>query len=404
MLDKKMAISDLSEEQFKTYARESKNWKEFMIRCGYTNLGCKHYIKRKIELFEIDISHFTSIYVNKKYTDEELFKENSEYCNMRGIKNRLMNKFGWKYECSNCKLSEWMNQPIPIEIDHINGTHTDNRMENLRFLCPNCHALTDTYKGKNIKNKDHSKETYEKIKISKICKNCNKPKFNNSEMCKECHVKIKLHKSNKCEPVKINCIDCDKKVQKGSERCIECYKKAKKNGTFEKKVNKHTKKCPDCENLISNDSIRCRLCHYTIMRLKSDIGTKERIKGKCVDCNNDINNRAIRCIQCSNKIAENANKDVSKNCLDCDKAIWNTATRCNDCYRIYSRKVVRPSYEQLLEDKKTLNMVNIGKKYKVSDATIRKWIRKYKEENELKDLIINIDREENPFGPVEESG
>ena len=39
-----MAISDLSEEQFKTYAKESKNWKEFMIKCGYTNLGCKQYI------------------------------------------------------------------------------------------------------------------------------------------------------------------------------------------------------------------------------------------------------------------------------------------------------------------------------------------------------------------------
>jgi hypothetical protein len=395
-----MAISDLSEEQFKTYARESKNWKEFMLKCGYTNVGCRQYIKKKIELFEIDISHFTNIRRTKKYTDEELFKENSEYSNMVGIKKRLIKKFGWKYECSNCKLSEWMNQPIPIEIDHINGTHTDNRMENLRFLCPNCHALTDTYKGKNTKNKDHSKEKYEKLKNKRICTNCNKPKLNNSEMCKECHIKIKLHKSNKCyikmDKKKSNCIDCNKKVQKGSERCIECYKKAKKNGTFEKKVNKHTKKCPDCENLISNDSIRCRLCHYTIMRLKSDIGDKIRIKGKCLDCDTVVDGRAIRCITCSNKTAQIANRNVSKNCTDCNIVISNTAKRCNECHIIHSRKVIRPSYEQLLEDKETLSMVKIGKKYGVSDNTIRDWINKYKNEKELKDIVIDIDREKIP--------
>ena len=69
-----MAISDLSEEQIKTYAKDSKNWKEFMLKCGYTNLGCKQYIKRKIDLFDVDISHFTSAYVTirkwlKKYKE-----------------------------------------------------------------------------------------------------------------------------------------------------------------------------------------------------------------------------------------------------------------------------------------------------------------------------------------------
>jgi len=398
-----MAISDLSEEQFKMFAKESKNWKEFMIKCGYTNLGCRKYIKIKIDKFKVDISHFINIRQNKKYTDEELFKENSEYASMNGIKTRLINKFGWKPQCSSCKLSEWMNQPIPIEIDHINGTHTDNRIENLRFLCPNCHALTDTYKGKNTKNKEHSKEKYEKLKNNRICTNCNKPKFKNSEMCKECYITLKLHKSNKCkiktdktDKNKSNCIDCDKKVQKGSERCLECYKKAKKNGTFEKKVNKHTKKCPDCETLISNDSLRCRLCHYKMMRLKSDIGEKDRIKGKCVDCDLNIGRKAIRCIECSNKIAEDANRNVSKNCLDCNTVISNTAIRCNDCHKIYSRKVTRPSYEQLLEDKKTLNMVNIGKKYGVTDNAVKNWMKIYKEEKELKDLVIDIDREKIP--------
>ena len=119
----------------------------------------------------------------------------------------------------------------------------------------------------------------------------------------------------------------------------------------------------------------------------------------------NIGRKAIRCIQCSTIVTENANSNVSKNCKDCNKAIWSTSTRCNDCHRIYSRKVTRPSYEQLLEDKKTLNMVNIGKKYTVSDITIRKWIRRYKEEKGLKDLDLNTYREKTPSSaPVEESG
>ena len=42
-----------------------------------------------------------------------------------------------------------MGKPIPLELHHINGINTDNRLENLKFLCPNCHAFTDSYRGKN---------------------------------------------------------------------------------------------------------------------------------------------------------------------------------------------------------------------------------------------------------------
>ena len=75
----------------------------------------------------------------------------SHYTNMSRLRIRLKKELGWEHKCSTCKNTEWNGQPIPIQIDHINGDHFDNRIENLRFLCPNCHAQTDTYCGKNMK-------------------------------------------------------------------------------------------------------------------------------------------------------------------------------------------------------------------------------------------------------------
>lgn len=85
-----MPISDLSKEQIEQYAKESTNWKELMTKCGYTNFGCRTYLKRKLELFKINILHFIRVKSNKRYTDEEIFKENSEYTSMFIIKNKLI--------------------------------------------------------------------------------------------------------------------------------------------------------------------------------------------------------------------------------------------------------------------------------------------------------------------------
>jgi Zn finger protein HypA/HybF involved in hydrogenase expression len=64
------------------------------------------------------------------------------------LRKTLSHQF--EYKCSGCGIVEWNNKSITLEIDHINGDNTDNRIENLRYLCPNCHSQTETYKGKNI--------------------------------------------------------------------------------------------------------------------------------------------------------------------------------------------------------------------------------------------------------------
>jgi hypothetical protein len=84
---------------------------------------------------------------------KEILVENSNYTNTNNLRKRLIREGYFKYECCNCKLSEWMGEPMRLELEHINGINTDNRIENLKILCPNCHSLTDTYCGKNKKKK-----------------------------------------------------------------------------------------------------------------------------------------------------------------------------------------------------------------------------------------------------------
>ena len=55
-----------------------------------------------------------------------------------------------EYKCQKCGISEWLGNPLTLQLDHINGVNNDHRLTNLRFLCPNCHSQTDTYAGKNM--------------------------------------------------------------------------------------------------------------------------------------------------------------------------------------------------------------------------------------------------------------
>lgn len=113
-------------------------------------------------------SSSTDIRIKSKYDYDMIFTENSKIA--RGVvKNFILKNKILEYECECCKLSEWLNKPLSLHLDHINGLRNDNRLENLRFLCPNCHSQTDTYCGMNVgksMNKNINDYTIDEIIIS----------------------------------------------------------------------------------------------------------------------------------------------------------------------------------------------------------------------------------------------
>ena len=76
------------------------------------------------------------------------------------LRRWILKKEYLKYKCNICSISSWNNKKIILDLDHIDGDRSNNKIENLRFLCPNCHSQTPTFRGKNINNKQLSLRQY----------------------------------------------------------------------------------------------------------------------------------------------------------------------------------------------------------------------------------------------------
>jgi len=131
-------------------------------------------ITSKINKYKIDISHFTGRAWNvgerfrtiKKSRElSEILVENSPMISTVNLKRRLIKENILEYKCAICGINTWRNNAITLELDHINGNNTDNRLENLRLLCPNCHSQTDTFRGKTKLSASSERKKVEYLKF-----------------------------------------------------------------------------------------------------------------------------------------------------------------------------------------------------------------------------------------------
>lgn len=146
-------------------------------------------IKKILEENNVDTSHFT---YNEKYKPNgiEEKKSLSDYLvigsaiTISKLRNRLIKEGVKEHKCEKCGRTEWEGEIIPLQLHHINGDRTDNRLENLQLLCPNCHALTDNYCGKKSKKKENICPICGRVmaKKSKLCKHCFQNLFKNKKI------------------------------------------------------------------------------------------------------------------------------------------------------------------------------------------------------------------------------
>jgi len=172
-----MKITDLLKEEIDELFLHHKNIHRILKHFKLNSNGSGNYrtFKKHCRELGVIIPEYKNegncyFFLTKKPIDYFL-KENTT-CNRSNLKNRLINENILDYKCNICGIENWNDKKISLHLDHINGINNDNRLENLRLLCPNCHSQTETYAGRNSKKIYYCECGRKKHKDSPICNYC----------------------------------------------------------------------------------------------------------------------------------------------------------------------------------------------------------------------------------------
>ena len=150
-------IKKYTKEWLEELCKNSYSYAEVLRKAGRAQGGgAQETLKKKIKEFQIDISHFTGQrwqnspnFAEEKYSLETLFVNGINVSNI--TLKRYIDKYNLlEYKCSECGCNgEWRGKILALQLHHKDGNRLNNTIENLTYLCPNCHAITDNYAGKN---------------------------------------------------------------------------------------------------------------------------------------------------------------------------------------------------------------------------------------------------------------
>lgn len=282
--------------------KSSITWTEVYQKMGYVRGSgtLQRYFREYLKKNNIDFKHLTipkGVYwssteigrktiseknkdrenkIFKKIPTEEYFVENSKRSNTT-TKLRIFKENLIEYKCAICNMPPiWCGKPITLILDHINGNRYDNRLENLRFHCPNCGSQLETHAGRN------------KAYLSK-------EEFDNRKLRKE--------------SFKSDCVKCKKTNYQKGLYCFDCLTNNKNDSNIKEVIKKIKIIKPKInkDNEIDNkleDEIDNKLKDEVDNKLENEIDIKleddEEIKSNnfCIDCNTLISTVSKRCVSC----------------------------------------------------------------------------------------------------------
>lgn len=193
-------IYKLTDEEFIDLVKSSLNTSEVLFKLGYTTKGNSWgYSQVKQRMVDLNLSGkdfrgkavAAAINDSKKINKDKLFCKGSKHAR-NILRKTIIQENLIPYKCAICGITEWQGKTLSLELDHINGENNDNRLENLRFLCPNCHSQTTTYGSRNQKITETKYDITNELRdlvISKYLEFKNQKKV--SEMLNIKHIVVK---------------------------------------------------------------------------------------------------------------------------------------------------------------------------------------------------------------------
>lgn len=185
-------IYELTDEQFADTIKNSTNISEVLFKLGYSVAGNSWgfaQVRKRMADLNLDQSMFkgksamAAKLQSTKLSAKDLLKPNCKH-NRNITRRYIISNELLPYKCAICGLSEWNGKTLSLELDHINGINNDNRLENLRFLCPNCHSQTTTYGSRNQQRNESKYEITDELRelVEKTYNECNNIKTTSSKL------------------------------------------------------------------------------------------------------------------------------------------------------------------------------------------------------------------------------